>query len=831
LIHYIFTEIRLMGDYSMMKKFSNFLLLFLFLTLSLNQISCTETHEEDAYTQLGELLNSRRVLLPNGWSLTVPGESIALGDFPMNLIASGDGSRLAVTNNGLSEQSIMLIDPESFEIRQQKVIPKSWFGLAFNEDHTRLFASGGNDNLVRIYNTSHNNLTETDTLVLGAPWPNKISPAGLTLDPPNENLFVVTKDDSALYRINLSNHQTGRLSLGHEAYTCTFSKDGSVLYISLWGGSSIVLVDPEKLAVIKTIPVGSHPNDLVLTRDGKYLFTSCANDNSVYIIDTKTSTIEEKLHTACFPDAPAGSTPNALALSEDDSRLYVANADNNSLAVFDISDIGESRSLGFIPTGWYPTSVIAVNHKIWITNGKGSSSSANPKGPNPYLPRTDTTQYIGGLFMGSLTMIDEPDEEAMKVYTEAVYRNTPYSKKLEMQYAGEAGNPIPQKVGDPSPIRHVFYIIKENRTYDQVLGDLEAGNGDPSLCLFPEVVTPNQHKLAKEFVLLDNFYVNAEVSADGHNWSTAAYANDFVEKTWPTSYGGRGGTYDYEGTREIAFPTEGFIWDYCMRAGISYRSYGEFVGGGFTRVESLLGHFDTDFPSYNLSVPDMRRFEKWKEDFDSLLAIDAVPQFNSIRLPNDHTAGALLGMPTPRAMVAENDLALGKLIEHISKSRIWGESAIFVLEDDAQNGPDHVDAHRSTAYLASPYVKRNAHVTTMYSTTAMLRTIELILGLPPMSQYDAASTPMWECFTATPDLTPFVAMEATYDIHEMNTEENEISRLTATFNLEVMDAAPDYLFSQVIWKAVKGLDSEMPAPVRAAFILQQPEDESEEMVP
>jgi hypothetical protein len=428
------------------------------------------------------------------------------------------------------------------------------------------------------------------------------------------------------------------------------------------------------------------------------------------------------------------------------------------------------------------------------------------------------------MFTGSLTMINEPDESTLKVYTEAVYKNTPYSKELEMQYAGEEGNPIPQKVGDPSPIKYVFYVIKENRTYDQVLGDMPEGNGDPGLCLFPEVVTPNQHKLARSFVLLDNFYVNAEVSADGHNWSTAAYANDYVEKTWPTSYGSRGGTYDYEGERDIAFPSEGFIWDYCQRAGVSYRSYGEFVRDTHSRLESLQGHFDTDFPGYNLSIPDMVRFEKWRDDFDSLVAIEAVPQFSSLRLPNDHTSGARIGTPTPKAMVAENDLAVGKLIEHISNSPIWGESAVFILEDDAQNGPDHVDAHRSTAYIASPYAKRNSRVSTIYSTASMLRTIELILGLPPMSQYDAAATPMWECFTASQDLSPFVSLAASYDIHEMNTDENEISRLSDSFNLEVMDAAPDHLFSQVIWKTVKGLESEMPAPVRSAFILQHNDD-------
>ena len=810
-----------------MKHFSTILCFVAGIIIMFCQSACTTDSSTKETDILKSQLDASRLLLPNGWSLSVPGQSIPLGDFPMNSVVSDNGNILAITNNGQSEQSIMLIDTDSLLIRSTLVIPKSWYGLTFNRDHSRLFVSGGNDNMIRIYDVSTNNLIPVDSIILGNPWPNRISPTGLTLDKENLHLYIVTKDDSALYKVDLSSRETKRLSLGHEAFNCILSLDESILYVSLWGGSAIAAIDVEKLSILNEISVGDHPNDLLMTSDGKFLFTSCGNDNSVHIIDLQTNSVIEKLNTACFPDAPAGSTPNALAISEDNSRLYVANADNNSLAVFDISEIGECRSLGFIPTGWYPTSVNVLNHKIWITNGKGSSSLPNPKGPNPYLSMADTIQYIGGLFKGSLTIFDEPDESTLKTYTEAVYKNTPYSKELELQYAGEPGNPIPQKVGEPSPIKHIFYIIKENRTYDQVFGDLPIGNGEPSLCLFPEQVTPNHHNLARRYVLLDNFYVNAEVSADGHNWTMAAYANDFVEKTWPTSYGGRGGSYDYEGSREIAFPSEGFIWDYCKRAGISYRSYGEFVGDGATKVKNLDGHFDVDFPGFDLSIKDMVRFKKWKEDFDSLVAINGVPQFSSIRLPNDHTAGARIGVPSPKAMVAENDLALGKMLEHISNSPVWQSSAVFVIEDDAQNGPDHVDAHRSIAFVVSPFVKRNTIVSTMYSTTSMLRTIELILGLPPMSQYDAASTPMWECFTAKPDLSPYIALDASHNIHELNTAENEISRLSDSFNLDVVDAAPDHLLSEVIWKSVKGLESEMPVPVRSAFILSQSEDKED----
>lgn len=456
-----------------------------------------------------------------------------------------------------------------------------------------------------------------------------------------------------------------------------------------------------------------------------------------------------------------------------------------------------------------------AGNKILVANGKGERSLPNPKGPNPYLPMHDSTQYIGRLFTGTMSIIPEPDENDLNAYSKLVYGNTPYNKKVDTI---PEGNPIPAAFDGQSPIKHVFYVIKENRTYDQVFGDIPSGNGDPNLCLFSDEITPNHHSLATEFVLFDNFYVNAEVSADGHNWSMAAYATDFVEKTWPTSYGQRGGNYDYEGSREIAYPEKGYIWDYCQRAGISYRSYAEFIGGNGAQLESLEGHYDTDFPVYNLAVMDTLRFHKWSQDFDSLLSIDQVPQFSTIRLPNDHTSGAKLGMPTPKSHVADNDLALGKLVEKISHSSLWDTSVIFVLEDDAQNGPDHVDAHRSILLVVSPYVKRKFVDRTMYTTSSVLHTMELILGLPPMSQYDAAATPLYRSFTSTPDLTPYQCLENTWPLDEINTEKNKLSELSEEFNLEIEDAAPDIAFNQVIWKTVKGIDSEMPPPRRGAFV-------------
>jgi hypothetical protein len=380
------------------------------------------------------------------------------------------------------------------------------------------------------------------------------------------------------------------------------------------------------------------------------------------------------------------------------------------------------------------------------------------------------------------------------------------------------------KVGDPSPIKYVYYILKENRTYDQVLSDVAGGNGDTTLLLFGEKYTPNQHKLVKDFVLLDNFYVEGEVSADGHNWSTSAHATDYLEKTWPTSYGGRGGNYDGEGNRAIANPKNGFIWDYAKRAGISYRTYGEFATDFKPNIPAIADHFCPDYASFNQDVMDTTRFHAWKRDFDRLLSLNQVPRFNSMQFPNDHTEGQRLGKKTPFAYVADNDYAIGLFIEHLSKSPIWKETAVFIVEDDAQNGPDHVDAHRTTAYVAGGFVKRGFVDHTPYSTSSMLRTIELILGLPPMSQYDAAATPMFRSFTSTPNLTPFTHELPRTNLFELNVRDTPSAQKSAKFDFKKEDSVPDLEFSEVIWKAVKGEDSVMPAPRRAAILTTTEED-------
>ncbi len=773
--------------------------------------------------------NSAQVLLPNGWSLSPAGRSLPLGDLPLNIQLSPSHKLLAVTNNGQGVQSIQLFDPKSEKLLDEKPIKSAWYGLAFSANEKKLYVSGGNDNVILIYPIINQKLADADTIVLGKKWPNKISPTGISIDDKAQLLYTVTKENNSLYIIDLKSKKTiKQIDLGAEAYACILSPDKKTLYISLWGGDKVTIFDTKNQTIKNQIVTGNHPNELVLNKKGTLLYVANANENSVSIINTVTQKVIETISAALSSTKLTGSTTNGLALSTNEKTLFIANADNNCLAVFDVSELGKSKSKGFIPTGWYPTNVKSFRNKLFVANGKGFSSLPNPEGPQPINKKDDSdyqksptvkkeVQYIGSLFKGTLSIIDIPKEEELEKYSKQVYANVP-SKKAPNSIKSIIDNPIPLKNGDKSPIKYVFYIIKENRTYDQVFGDIKKGNGDSSLCLFPERITPNIHALANEYVLLDNFYVDAEVSADGHNWSTAAYATDYVEKSWPISYGGRGGSYDFEGSRKIAYPKDGFIWDYCKRENVSYRTYGEFTDGKTANIPSLENHFCSGFAGFDMNVKDTTRFNVWQKDFDKLLINNEVPQFSTIRFSNDHTSGQKLGKYSPFAAMADNDLAVGLFIDHLSHSSIWKESVVFILEDDAQNGPDHVDAHRAPALVISPYTKRNEVISTMFSTSGVLRTMELILGLPPMSQYDEAALPLYDCFTSKINLKAFDHIKSNIDLDDKNVAVNKSSKKSASFNLAKEDAIPDLELNETIWKYVKGENSVMPAPKRSAFV-------------
>ena len=775
-----------------------------------------------------------RVRLPNGWSLSPVGKSLPVGDLPLNIAISSSKKYIAVTNNGQSTQTIDLIDAVQKKRLDSIIIPKSWLGLRFSANDKFLYASGGNDNRIVKYAIINKKMVLKDSFLLGDKWPVAISPAGIELNETAHKMYVVTKENNSLYTVDLQTKQCDSLSLGAEAYTCLLSPDKKELYISLWGGDKILIYNTLKRQLTDSIAVGDNPNDICLTKNGAYLYVANANDNSVSVINIKKRKVIETLNAALYAASPNGSTTNSVALSADEKTLYIANADNNCLAVFDISNKGSSRSKGFIPVGWYPTCVRTVGNTIFVANGKGFTSLPNPdfrpfgksdKPASSFQQGTQRQQYIGGLFTGTLSYFTTPTALQLSRFSKLVYDNTPYSKETELTAQCEAGNPIPLRIGDTSPIKYVFYIIKENRTYDQVLGDVKEGNGDTSLCLFGEKVTPNLHALAKEFVLLDNFYVDAEVSADGHNWSMGGYATDYLEKTWPTDYGGRGGRYDAEGNRDIANNKGGFIWDHCARAGVSYRTYGEFADDYKPNIPVLKNHFCPYYTSWDQTVRDTTRVGQWKRDFDSLLSHNALPQLNTLRIINDHTEGLRKGRPTPFAHCADNDLAVGMFVDYLSRSEVWKQSVVFVLEDDAQDGPDHVDAHRSPAYVAGGFVKRNFIDHTMYSTTSVLHTIELILGIPPMSQYDAAATPLWRCFNKEADLTTFTAKPLQTDINAKNSVENTWQRKSETFDFSGEDRIPDRQFTEVIWKAVKGADAVVPAPRRAAFVKANEKDD------
>jgi YVTN family beta-propeller protein len=788
------------------------------------------------------ILESHRMRLPNGWSLTPAGSSLPLGDLPLNIAVSRSQKYAAVTNNGQSIQTIQLFDTRTDRQLDTIIIPKSWGGLIFSDDEKYVYASGGNDNWILKYAIRDNRLVTVDTFKLGAPWPNKISPTGIALDDRRQLMYVVTKENNSLYVVDMHSHQVlYQLPLSGEGYTCLLSPDRKQLYVSVWGGDKVMIYNTGTHSFTDSIPVGDNPNDLCLSRNGRHLFVANSNDNSVSVIDVTARKVLETLNAALYPNAPSGSTTNGVSLSPDEKTLYIANADNNCLAVFDVSKPGSSISKGFIPTGWYPTCVRTIGKKLYVSNGKGFSSYPNPNGPNPYGKGQTVTlhqgdaqpatkvQYIGGgLMMGTLSIIADPSPEQLAIYSQAVYHNTPYTKKNELTAAsGEAGNPVPGKVGDPSPIKHVFYIIKENRTYDQVLGDVKEGNGDSSLVLFGEKVTPNQHLLAHEYVLLDNFYVDGEVSSDGHNWSMGAYATDFLEKGWPTSYGRRGGSEISSGYRKTGDNKDGYIWDLAARSGVTYRTYGEFADGGRPNIPVLKDHFSPTFTSLNQHIRDTVRARQWAHEFDSLVAINALPQLMTVRFANDHTEGTAGGRPTPIAHVADNDLAVGMFLDHLSRSPVWNESVVFILEDDAQAGPDHVDAHRSPAYIVGPYVKRHFVDHTMYTTSSVLRTIELILAMPPMTQYDAAATPMWRSFTAVPDGTAFSCLPARVNLSDINPEKGKLAFMARGLDFSKADVVPDEIMNAMLWKAAHGLDAVVPGPTRAAFFKPTPGNDND----
>ncbi len=787
------------------------------------------------------LTKNGSVLLPNGWSLKPAGKQSKLGDFPVLAAVHPTEPILAVLHAGYGEHEVVTVNMANGKVIGRVSFPETFSGLVWSKDGKNLYAGGGWDDVVYKFDHDGGLLSHRVKFI----YPKRLETdahrgvAGLVISADGKTLWVANALGHTVARFDtVTGNVTGEWQFGGDSYPYMLAWDEAKgrVYVSLWNKSAVAVLDAESGKELGRWEAGQHPNEMLLARGGKTLYVANANLNTVTVFDTETGKAVETIGTAIDPRAPAGSTPSSLALTADESILFVANAATNNLAVVNVKEPGKSAPLGFIPTGWYPTSVrLARDGKtLFVTNAKGASSKANREGPNPLVGGAPTTrEYIAGLFQGTLSIIPLPTPAQMAAYSKTVYECSPLKTDdpLAVNRRNVApGGPIPSKVGAPSPITHCVYIIKENRTYDQVFGDIPEGNGEPSLCLFPESITPNHHALAKEFVLLDNFYVDGEVSADGHEWTMGAYATDYVERTWPLSYrGDRRVPYPAEGQLAISRPAGGYLWDKAAEKGVSYRSYGEFVQNApvpglpaTTLVKSLRGHFDPKFHGYDLGYADVKRAARFLEELAEFEKTADLPRLIVLRLPNDHTSGTKPGTPTVTAYVADNDLALGMVVEGLSKSRFWKNLAIFVVEDDAQNGSDHVDAHRTVALAISPYIKRKSVDSTMYSTSSMLRTIELCLGLEPMSQFDASARPMSNAFTDKADLTPYVHRPARVDLTARNTETAWGAEASKKLKLDKEDQADDLVFNEIIWKAVKGANSPMPPPVRAAFVLPRP---------
>ena len=793
-------------------------LLFLFLLTS-----CTSKQLINNYQIPNN--NSNYTLLPNGWKLTPAGENIGVGELPMNLVFTKDEKYAITSNSGMGENSLSVIDLSSKKEIQRLVIDKTWRGLCYNDDESILYVSGGNNDKIYTYTFRDGILNLKDSLNLRSENDKNISVTGLTYWSSKNYIIAVSMKSNSIYFYNISKKRLiKKLDPGSECFDVIIDHKEEYAFVSLWGGSKIAKVNLKNLEIEHFIKVGDHPCEMIISKNDDRLFVTNANNNSVSIVDLNKNSETERINSALKPDVPYGSTPNAITFNKNESVLLVANADNNYLALFDISSPGESKSIGFIPVGWYPTSVKYLKEKnqLLVANGKGLMSMANPKGPKPSTKSSyKDEQYIGSLFKGTVSIINFPDEIQLADFSAQVYNNTPYFNE-NIPTSDQAVIPITHDEKGSAQIKHVFYIIRENRTYDQIMGDISKGNGDSSLCLFHSDVTPNAHKLVEEFTLFDNFYADAEISADGHNWSTAAYATDYTEKTWPTYYGGKGGTYDWEGGKAIASPSSGYIWDLVINKGLSYRNYGEFVKdnkGSYTGLLSeLIPVTYEKYPGFDLNITDQYRFQIWKEDFNNLCSKDSLPSFQLIRLPNDHTSGTRKGAPTINAMIADNDYALGQIVETISKSKYWKESIIFVVEDDAQNGSDHVDAHRSVMLAIGPYVKRGFVDHNMYTSSSVLKTMELILGLKPMTQFDLSTAPILNPITNVPGLKFYIAVKPLTDLNEKNRAGLFGGEKCEELNLTVEDAVPEREFNEIMWKAIKGEDSELPPLTRNAFV-------------
>jgi YVTN family beta-propeller protein len=781
--------------------------------------------------------------LPNGWRITPAGKPIAeLNDMVLNMLVSKDGRIVVASHSGFQPHGIDVMDVKTHKLIQQIELKTTWLGMTWSQDGKTLYVSGGNATGAKkieqspapIYEFSYSDgrLSDKPTnQMVETIDPKKVWWSGVAYLPAKHWLYAANRgtgsEPSNVVVFDARTRQiVTRIPVEINPYQLVLTPDGSRLFVSNWASESVSVIDTATNKVIRTLHVGMNPNDMKLSTDGR-LFVVCSNDNTIHVIDTRTLQVIERLSTTLTPLAPEGSTPDSVEIDNERKLLYVANADNNSITVVRISNRAHSSVVGFIPTGWYPSALALTRggSELYIGNSKGESGHPDRKGPgSPLASIWNGDESVKTVQKSSVELLNVATlQKDLPGWTKMVVDNTPYTDSM----LAEARPPqtptiIPQAVGVSTEIKHVIYVIKENRTYDQVFGDLKNANGDPALTIFGEQVTPNQHALARQYVILDNLYCDGEVSVDGHSWSDAAYATDFNERYWPPSYAGRS---DARPSRAYV-PSAGHLWDVAQRKGLTYRSYGEYAARASTGTtmdaapgaSGLVGHVSKEYLGSRQRDTDniavfLREFKEYENNYDSDDAEKRLPNFVVMSMPEDHTKGTQPGAFTPQAMVANNDYAIGQLVDAVSHSRYWPNTAIFLIEDDAQDGPDHVDARRTVGLVISPYVKRGIVDSTLYSTSSFVRSIELLLGMPPMSQYDAAAMPLYASFGAIPEVTPFSVIAPKIDVNAKNTKQSPGAEESMKMDFSDLDRAPMHALNDVIWKSVKGVNVPMPPPV------------------
>jgi YVTN family beta-propeller protein len=841
-----------------------------------------------------------RVVTPVNQIVEPAGRQVYLPKLrPQALALSPDGTILITSGKS---HELIVIDPVSAQVLQEVRLPAeeatvtntapasdhilfkddegqlSFTGLIFSRDGSRIYLSnvGGSVKVFSVDSQRHVQALYSFPLPpANAPRRKAEIPTGLALSKDGKRLYVALNLSNRMAELDAATGAVLRIwDVGVAPYDVAVV--GDKIYVSNWGGrrpdagsvtgpagrgtivrvdahgvaseGSITVIDTQANRVVREILAGKHACALALTPNRRYLIAANSDSDTLSVIDTRSDEVVETICTRQDPGDLFGASPNALVFDKNGKRLFVCNGTQNAVAVIDFKP-GDSRLQGLIPVGWFPGAIVCdpPRHSLYVANIKGMGNG-RPRKSN------GKTEYNSHQYNGGISLVTEPNKRELREYTRRALAGMRYPllKRAALPARpGQPARPVPERVGEPSVFKHVVYLIKENRTYDQVLGDIKAGNGDPELCVFGEQITPNEHKFTRDFVLLDNTYCSGILSADGHEWATTAFATDYMEKLFagfPRSY--PDGCDDDE-VDALAYSPEGFIWDDCLAHGKTVRDYGEFT---ITRkkwrdkgragkpkfldaynefingtaaiemhsdpgVETLRPCFVPNYIGWDMDVPDVQRAATFIAELKAFETNGNFPNLVIVGLPNDHTSGTDPGSPTPAAQVADNDLAFGQIVDALSHSPFWPETCVVAIEDDPQSGWDHVSGYRTTAYVISPYAKRRTVVSTQYNQTSLLRSMELILGLPPMNQMDATATPMSDCFTDKPDFTPYVAVTNNVPLDQMNPEPKKISDAvlrkdayaSARLPLEKADQCPEDLLNRILWHAMKGPRAPYPA--------------------